>query len=50
MIYSGAELLAGEGLLAAGGYEGSWVGLFVIVLGASCVYGGVVGWLGRHGR
>jgi len=42
MIYSGAQLVRGEGLLSNSPFGDAMTGVFVIVLGAFCLYQGVI--------
>jgi len=45
MIFSGAELLRGEGLLSGSSYDDPMIGVFVILLGVYSLYNGVIVWL-----
>lgn len=44
MIFSGVQLLRGEGLLSGSGYDDPMIGIFVIFLGVYSLYNGVVAW------
>lgn len=48
MIYAGAQLLRGDGLLSQSAFDHPMTGIFVILLGVGCLYSGVVGWLLEH--
>lgn len=45
MIFSGAQLLRGEGLLSGSSYGDPMIGAFVILLGVYSLYNGVIVWL-----
>jgi len=45
MIYSGVELVRGEGLLSNSAFGDAMTGVFVIGLGAFCLYQGVIVWI-----
>lgn len=42
MIYSGVELLRGDGLLSGSQFDSNMTGIFVIVLGLYCVFADVL--------
>lgn len=42
MIYSGVQLLRGEGLLSDSQFDSVMTGIFVVVLGIYCIFSGVV--------
>jgi hypothetical protein len=42
MIYSGVQLLRGEGLLSDSQFDSVMTGVFVVVLGIYCIFSGVV--------
>lgn len=45
MIFTGMQLLQGDGLLSGSSYDDPMVGVFVILLGAYSLYSGVIVWL-----
>jgi hypothetical protein len=42
IVYSGAQLLSGGGLLSSSEFDSKITGVFVIVLGLYCIFSGVV--------
>lgn len=45
IIYAGAQLVRGEGLLAGTAFDSRLTGAFVIILGVYSLYQGVIVWL-----
>lgn len=43
MVYSGVELLRGEGLLSHSQFDSVITAIFVILLGVYCIFSGVLG-------
>ncbi len=42
MIYSGAQLLRGDGLLSNSQFDSIMTGIFILLLGVYCIFSGVV--------